>query len=668
MINVPEPMMGTPTQAALWPQSLRWLQAQARVVHPGPLALIILVVGAFLARAVSIVRQSAYMDEGTNVLTGRLLIEHHTVYAEVLNWAYGSYLWPLVAGVADAHGGLAMVRMVTAMCGALMTLGTSLAAYRLAPPSVPHHRRQVVALLAGLAMAVAPTAIGVGRFGTYDALAAAGFMLGVGLLVPAHRNARPLTIFVAATLLFIAFLSKYLVALYFPLICLYAMFAPLVASPRRPRVALANLVFFVIPLTLACAGYLLIFLGPLLALFTSSLHYGDLKSPDPLTVYFLEQPVIWLLVAAAVAGLRFATATGRMVGLVGAGIILGFQLLGRADYDFWKHSIYVIYFLAPIAALTWLRVPQHTGTWRVVAIAVPVAVALWFLPRAEAGANHVTAFYPNFNSSLSAIWRHTSDSAVLLMDDTALRYYLYGKLPIDSMIGPFQFTYRGVTYGGADQNVDAYRSAVRDRWFDTIVLNGGVTPQGNAIRTNLLDDIEEHYVKVYSAPAGYGMAIEIYKSKSRAAGRRDPAAVPTRVTFDAGTAHWGARPVDRGIVPGLRVNASTEQPWNGQSSLQFTVADGANTVGTSIAGTVSVVQAHVYVVAADGGSQPVRVGLIGFDDQWEWRDDGYRWLVTPGVWTAVSWELARPGAYHELGFHFPQNVAVAYIGDVEIVP
>ena len=61
-------------------------------------------------------QQSAYMDEGTNVLTGRMLIEQHAVYAEVLNWAYGSYLWPLVAGArrrarrtapgARRHGGV----------------------------------------------------------------------------------------------------------------------------------------------------------------------------------------------------------------------------------------------------------------------------------------------------------------------------------------------------------------------------------------------------------------------------------------------------------------------------------------------------------------------------------------------------------------------------------
>src|SRR5581483_4713686 len=165
----------------------------------------------FVVRLIDADQQSAYMDEGTYVLTGRMLVEQHAVYADVLNWAYGSYLWPLLAGFADRAGGLLMLRGLTALCGVLMTLATALAAYRLAPTTVRGRRRQAVALLAGAIMAVAPTAIAIGRFATYDGLAAAAFMLGISLLLPTEAPGRRLTLLGAAALLFVAFLAKYLV-------------------------------------------------------------------------------------------------------------------------------------------------------------------------------------------------------------------------------------------------------------------------------------------------------------------------------------------------------------------------------------------------------------------------------------------------------------------------
>src|SRR4051812_50005772 len=103
-------------------------------------------------------RQSAYMDEGTNVLTGRMLIEQHAIYAEILNWAYGSYLWPLVAGVADEWGGLRLVRGVTALGGGAMVLATPLAAYRLAPHQLSPGRPRAGAMVAGWILAGGPPA------------------------------------------------------------------------------------------------------------------------------------------------------------------------------------------------------------------------------------------------------------------------------------------------------------------------------------------------------------------------------------------------------------------------------------------------------------------------------------------------------------------------------
>ncbi|MEA2638618.1 MAG: hypothetical protein QOF51_12 [Chloroflexota bacterium] len=665
-----QPTFNDAALGAARPQSALLAALGAARVDRWRLGLVALAGLAFALRLAYADQQSAYMDEGTNVLTGRLLIEQHSVYAEVLNWAYGSYLWPLIAGWADMAGGLVAVRTVTAGCGAIMVLATVLAAYRLAPRGIPNTRRRAVALLAGVIAMLAPTAIAVGRFGTYDALAGAGFMLGLALLLPIEERPGPLRLLAAAALFFIAFLAKYLVAIYFPLICLYAMLGPLVwaRSPRHTlrsalRTSLRYVLWFVAPLTALCAAYLIIFLGPLLTLFTSSLSYGDLKSATPLNEYVWSRPEIWLLVIAAAFGWRRATGAGRLVALVGAGLIMAFQLQARPDFDFWKHSIYVIYFLAPLAALVALDVPQHTGTWRVVAIGGTAVAIVWLAPRAEVAANQLVDFYPNANPALDALYAHTGGAAEILTDDTSLRYYLYGRMPIDGMIGPFSFLYEG------QSGIEAYRRAVVDQYFDTIVLDGGVSPQGAAIRQQLSPEINANYTRVATSDDGHGFRIDVYMPNVSASGRapRDSSPWPIQYTFESGTGDWGGHPDTGDATPGLQVAASTDQPWNGQPALQFAVGDGVQTVTVRTDGTVSAVRAHVYLVT-DGGTQPVRIGMMGFDGDWQWRDDGYRWLVSPGTWTTIRWDLTEPGPFNEVGLNFPKDVRFAYVGDVEINP
>jgi hypothetical protein len=636
-------------------------------INPWTIGTIGLAAFALALRLAAADQQSAYMDEGTNVLTGRLLIEQHAVYAEILNWAYGSYLWPVIAGIADQWGGLRLVRGVTAACGVVMVLATAGAAYRLAPAAVSESRRRAVALLAGGVMAVAPPAIGVSRFGSYDALAGAAFMLAVTLTVPAGKTSHPVRLLSAAALLFVAFLAKYLVAIYFPFICIYLVAAAFVySSPDRFRRAAHHVAWFVLPLSAACALYLVVFLGPLLNLLTSSMHYSDLKSPDPWREYVWTQPAVALLIALAVVGWRRAPLGTRVVAAGGTAIIMVFQLGARPDFDFWKHAIYVIYFLAPLAALTWLAIPQHTGTWRVLGLASAALAALWSWSPAIHATNAVVHFYPNLNPSIASINGLIAGSALVLTDDTALRYYLYPDMDTDRVVGPFFFTYR------SQDGLEAYRNAISDRFFDAIVLDGGVTPQGAAFRQQLGQTIQDFYQKVYSEPDGGGFTIEVFKPVRPQGARSTDAAElswPVAYTFDTGSEGWGAHPDGANWQPGLHIANTHERPWEGHASLQVTPTPEASTLSLrTTGGHVTRVRARIFLTAAETSTMPIRVGFMGFDDAWKWHDDGFRWVVAPGSWTTITWDLAAPGNYEELGLKFPTAVSRAYVGSFEIDP
>lgn len=647
-------MMLAATRARTMPTSLRidlwWIGSAALALF----GLALRLVGAD--------QQSAYMDEGTNVLTGRMLIEQHAVYAEVLNWAYGSYLWPLLAGIADQAGGMILVRGVTAACGVVMVTATALSAWRLTPRRFPSERRWAVALLAGGAMAIAPTAIAVGRFGTYDALAGASFMLGFALLLPddgdTHVPAQQLV--AAAGLMFIAFLSKYLVAIYFPFVCIYVV----VRYGKRLPSAIHDAAWFVLPLSAMCAVYALVFLAPLLNLLSSSLRYGDLKSPDPLHEYILNRPELLLLVVMAGFGWRLASWRGRLIAGLGAFIIIGFQAIARPDFDFWKHSIFALYFLAPVAALAWSRVPLHSGTSNVVSVLAAVCVGLLAWSPTLGAADYLTQFYPNLNPSMSAIQPAVDNAALVLTDDTALRYYEFPAISPDRIVGPFFFTYQ------SQSGLDAYRRAIADRFFDAIILDGGVTPQGSLIRADLSDTIQAAYQRVYSRE-GDGFTVEVYKPLRPAGSapvENTELSWPEAYAFDSGTPGWGAHPDNADWQEGQQITTVETPAWNGHASLLFTPTAHSSTVSMRRTGTVTRMRARVLLVPADGSNTPIRVGFVGFDSNWQWHDDSFRWVVPPNSWTTISWNVPEPGDYPEVGIKLPDGVSRAYIGSFEIEP
>lgn len=641
--------------------------------------LVLLAAFAFGLRYLLRESQSAYIDEAGQILAGRYLLEKHAAYAYILEWSYGSYLWPLSAGLADILGGLNGVRMLTALLGVIMVGATAISTARLLPATLAPRQRFLAAGLAGLIMAIMPTAIGIGRFGTYDSLAGAAFMSGVAMLLPLRRPGagQSFQLLAAAGLFFVAFLAKYIIALYFPFICLYLLLSPLLAKPRNWRQSVVNFIGFVLPLALSCAAYFVLTRNELLKLLSFSTGYTDLKSNDPFLQYVWERPEIWLLVGLASFGWGHTTRLGRLVAVTGVAIIAVFQTFGRADYDFWKHSIYIIFFLAPLAglALTNLTVrvlgnhqprrPHRPGLKKVRVVVLSllaVAILAAALPLSLAQANLLVTFYPDLTPALPTLQAQTAQARTVLTDDTAVRYYLYPRIPTEQIIDPFYFEYHGL------ENKAAYRQALTERFFDVVVLDGSIGPIGKALRQNIDDVLRQNYEPVYSQPNRHGTQVEIFRPRQC---QVTPAQNGSKVySFGTSQQNWGGRLETGNLQPGLQVALSSARACGNQTSLQFNLTPTAQTVGVGHEGPVSQVKAQIYLETPAGAdpTAQVPVGMIGFDQNWQYHDDGYKQNVLPGRWIEVRWQLTQPGYYHELGLRFPTGVKTAYIGQVEILP
>ncbi len=638
--------------------------------------VLILVVLAFILRFSMAGLQSAYMDESSFVLTGRYLLEQHTVYAGALNWTYGSYLWSLVAGLCAMAGGLEMVRAFTTLCGVLMVLATGLFAARLLPRRSGGERRWVAAFIASLLMAVMPTGLGLGRFGTYDSLAGAACMGGIALLIPAsrvsHTRNRRFELLAAALLVFVAFLSKYLDAIYFPFICLALIWAGYKGRNLREQ-----LTWFVGPLSLACLVYFLAFSRELINLLSFSTTYADLASPQPWREYVGERPEIWLLAALALIGLWQVRRNRLVVGvcLGGTLILAAFQALARPDFDFWKHSIYPIFFLAPLAGLSLeplaIRLARFFSSFnlrhparRHIFVGLVLSVAGFGLLFLSLNASQkLVNFYPNLNPSLAAIQEHTAQAKTVLTNDGALRFYLYPRIITDRVTDPFYFKYQD------KEGIPAYKAAVADRYFDAVVLDKGSGPQGQQLREELAGLLGQYYRQVYSNAAGNADQVMIFRPVAGAVSPLVDSELPGSKIyfFDKENLGWGGQPENGDLKPGIQVKVSQTHFYQNHPTLEFNSTAAIPLLGVKEKLEVRQLKMWVYIEPTAQNSGVVSVGMVGFDENWVWHDDGFKQTITPGAWTELTWNLSAPGKYNEIGLKFAGEPLTAYLGQVTVV-
>ncbi len=622
------------------------------------ISLPVLLIGAAL-RIWEFGQQSAYMDEASYIITGRTLLEQGSIYANALQWTFGSLLYPILAGWFDTQGGLLAARGLSVFFGLVTILATiflTLGLFKAIPENKEKARADyalfsrpvIAALLAGLLVAVLPTPIALSRFATYDAMAAGLFVAGAAFFVWARREVIVNTrlglrrnapvfglFFLAAVFLFGAFLTKYVVALYFPAFCLLLFFN----KAERNK----GLLSFILPLSLACAAYFASFSNDLTNLLQFGSQYKDLRSNDVLGIYVFQRPELILMLLVAYWGVRQAFKDGRGIAgvllLAGTFILLVFQFATRADYDWWKHSIYMIVLLAPLIGwqvsdwywwdrynignpnwvqrkwaanrakndhperLKQLDKVEHTfagwpnterpGSYSLGLVLAGLLVVLgvfWGMGNGIKLVNH----WPSVNPALAEIRQASRGASTVLVDDSAMLYYLYNRIPTDNVTTPFFINYKGES-GRADAAIGAYRQAIRDQVFSLIILDGGVTPPGKQLNKEahsiLLNNTA--YTLVYSQPLDSTNldephTMEIYKllsleEQKEAASRPVVPSLPVTTPAPAGKTAAAATPVANPVAATATAVASAKA-----ATTAAVGAKAATTAAVTVAPTVAV--------------------------------------------------------------------------------
>ncbi len=523
------------------------------------LLLLLILLSAWYLRGYKPLEATAFLDETSEIILGRHYLAHPSApdYNQTLNWHYGWFLWPILAAMADRVGGLTAVRELTAMFGVATVLAVYGYARRLFVPEVGLGSAVVFAFLG--------PAVFSSRFATYDAAALMFLAMGLWLYVRAWQEEEAATWLFAAVCFFLSFLSKYVVAIYFPFLVLLSC-----RRGRRP------FWFFCFPLSLFCAGYAAAYfdvLKKVVSLIGQENQGFQSLSVSLWQIYFLARLDFWILFAFSLLSLialpaktsDLARPERKSIGWVGpvlwfgAAVMFGLQSQsGAAHLRFFKHVAYSMLFLTPLSVEGLRRFLLRFACpiyWRGLAAGVLLlAVLLGWL--GDSWNTDRLVFWPDLEPVVAFLDGRLTPENRILVNDLAIRYYVSPPLSLDHIAGPYYFFHEGQT-GDA-----AYASAVRTGFFDYIILNGGLGPETAQLKATILPLVHERYalrmsmpdprggqtIQIFertappvSTPPQSGPSIEILSPRNGEVVRTDGAAARVQVKVVGAQPGWSAK-------------------------------------------------------------------------------------------------------------------------------
>jgi 4-amino-4-deoxy-L-arabinose transferase-like glycosyltransferase len=477
----------------------------------------------FLLRFSGTPANTLFYDEAVNATLGNeALAGDFTQNATA--WTFGSYLYPVTVAAANRLAGETGIRALCAVLSTLTGLFIFLTTLRLFNVSA--------ALWALALFALSGASISLGTLAVYDSLGVPLMALGLYLVVlSAFENGEKQYALLAGGGLAAALsvLSKYIGVLFLPALFLAAFM--LYLSQRR---ALLPLIILVGIAALVLAAYLALNLDALAQLWQNR---NTLLNVPGERLFIIQTIVseVGPIVALAMLGMVLLPASNLYIDRTWRASLIFlvllpclllctlsaplYQIVTRNIQSLWKHTVYASVFLLPLAGFTLAIVidslRSHRGTgfagMRLLGAGATALGLIWF---ANFGLDRHWGFqhsWPNVSGAVNFL--RTSPPTLktrMLAEESAVYEYYFdlGAGDRDVWSNTFYLEYR------LHSDLDGMLMAIRDHYFDTVLLDDYYTPEKNqAIEQGLKD---AGYSLVYRDPVqtlstGQRISIRIYR-------------------------------------------------------------------------------------------------------------------------------------------------------------
>ena len=449
----------------------------------GWLTLILLL--SFAVRALDPLFNTPFEDESFMILMGRSILEGATDVDVYMRTAFGWYLWPVSVALADHAAGLLGVRLLAAL------LGTSaVGAMFLLTRRVFNER---AGLLAAALFGLSTPAILTSRLATHDALSVPLIVFGVWAWIRALQRGAMRDWLLAAVLFFGSFLVKHPMAAFFPGLCVAAMILD-----RRGGFV------FSLALSLMVGGYALWYRDIILALLQFVDSFAAFRAPigQLAAIYFRDRLDFWAFVGLSLVVVIRGGRRDRLsvlLLLIGALSFIAVHVGRRLDYHTWKHAVYPMLFLAPAAgaAIAGLGARMAPRTFLPTMLSgLAAAAAVYAAGRVGLHPAHggLPFQWPDTRAVAEYLRPRVQPGQRVLIDDSAVRYQLRDLLPQPNIADQYWFDYQGASVPAS------YANAVRDGWFDYIVLDGTTSSEAKRMYDAIRPHLPARYAERLRAP------------------------------------------------------------------------------------------------------------------------------------------------------------------------
>lgn len=429
-------------------------------------------------RLVNLRYNSAFVDEAIYIVNGQRVLNGTSGFVD-LRYMFGSYLYPAIAAAAGYLFGDALLgaRLASALISTLGAIGVYLLGRRLFSP--------LAGLFAAAVYGLVGISIFVGQLATYDVLSINLWALTLAVFSYAITTPDPLAqarmLFYAGILLAFAFLSKYLVILFAPLLLILG--AVLLLNRQSSRLY-AIVRHMLIPAALIILAYIVIFLDKLLVLVQGVGQFT--AQPAARAVIFQEAlSALWLPGLLALLGALLLLAGRRrsdrllvLLALAGAAIPPLYHLSAANIRALDKHLVYSLVLLAPLAGHA-LAIPlaglarQQNARLRAFSQSLALgSLCILLLLAAYPRLQGLQQNWPDLSDTVDYAGRLPVDSETLIIAEAGPLYDLYLDWQQPTLIDTWNNSFGYAKLEGTA----AMLAAVRDRKVDYLILDRFYTP------------------------------------------------------------------------------------------------------------------------------------------------------------------------------------------------
>jgi 4-amino-4-deoxy-L-arabinose transferase-like glycosyltransferase len=491
--------------------------------------LFVLLVGlTFLVRVANLTFGSLHLDEAIYSTVGQQALAG--VFDQgATRWMFGSYLYPMLAGLANQFGGVAGLRLLSAVLITVASVFVYFATRRVFGDQA--------ALWALFLFGLSGISINLGQHAAIDALgvpllAASLYCMVSAIKVPRRER----FYFLLAGITFsLSVLAKYIGALMLP--ALITIMLMLYLYERRSLSAFFSKVawsYFFIPVVV------------ILGLYGLS-HYSDLREVlsgrfatqyaegGPLAQFAVQEigPVsvlaiggLAVVVARSVDRLYQTNRVRLALFLLGLAPLL-LSILAMPLYhvfsanfrSMWKHNVYALIFLAPLAGylvaqiVAWVRSihGRHALPLRFLGAALTVVAMFWYANAARAENDDFHHSWPYLQPVMQFMEsQHITDKSRVLASAYAVYEYYFNLGPHAHHVwdNVWYAEYRGLI------GLDGVKAAIRDCAYNLAVLDEYYAPDLNPVLEPLLK--QAGYTLGYEEPSrGPHVGIRAYVRPAR---------------------------------------------------------------------------------------------------------------------------------------------------------